>query len=140
MTVHESNSQAETFRLAEKLGKQLKPGAIVALTGEIGSGKTVFIKGVAHGLGVKNRDEVKSPTFVLLHLYKGKIPLQHFDLYRLEKPAELEAIGFDEFVSNPDSVTLIEWADRARPRIPKNAIWVEIKITGSSARKITIKK
>ena len=110
----------------------------MALTGEIGSGKTVFIKGLCRGLGVKDSKKVKSPTFVLCHLYEGKIPLYHFDLYRLEKERELERIGFDEFLTDPRAVSLVEWADRGRNRIPKNAVWVEIKITGPTTRKIAL--
>lgn len=134
-----SHSPKETLRLAEGLAQKLKPGAVVALTGEIGSGKTVFIKGLAQGLGVKDSKRVKSPTFVLLHLYEGRIPIYHFDLYRLEKERELDAIGFDEFLTDRGAVSLVEWADRAPRRVPKHAVWVEIKITGPASRKIILK-
>lgn len=139
-TTFKSHSEEETLRLAEGFGKKLRPGTAVALVGEIGAGKTVFIKGLCRGLGVKKSDEVKSPTFVLLHLYKGKVPIHHFDLYRLEHEKELETIGFDEFLSNPSAISLIEWADRAPKWIPRNAAWVELKITGSTSRRISIKK
>ena len=134
-----SNSENQTFSFAEKLGRELKPGAVVALTGPIGSGKTVFIKGLSKGLGVKNSDDVKSPTFVLLHLYKGKMGVYHFDLYRLEQEKDLDAIGFDEFVSNPETVSLIEWGERAQKRIPKNAVWIQLKVTGPHSREIEMK-
>jgi len=91
-------------------------------------------------MGVKDRDEVKSPTFVLLHLYKGKFPIHHFDLYRLERESELDAIGFDDFLANASAVSVIEWADRARPRIPADALWIEFEITGPTSRRIRIKK
>ncbi len=132
-----THSEKETFQLAEKLGRELSPGTVVALTGEIGSGKTVFIKGLSRGLGVKNPDEVKSPTFVLMHIYPGRVPIYHFDLYRLERENELDAIGFDDFASEPKAVSLVEWADRAPGRIPKDAIWVQIEIINSKTRKIS---
>ena len=138
MTVKTTNSEKETLQIAELLGKTLRPGQAVALKGEIGSGKTVFIKGLCRGLGVKDPKEVKSPTFVLLHIYQGRMPIYHFDLYRLEKETELDAVGFDEFVSNPKNVSLIEWADRAPQRIPKDAIWVTLSIESVNSRKISI--
>ena len=134
--IFHSQSETQTFRCAEKLGSQLHPGNIVALTGEIGSGKTVFIKGLSRGLSVKNQDDVKSPTFVLMHIYPARIPIYHFDFYRLERESELDVIGFDEFVSDSKAVSLVEWADRARGRIPKNAIWIRIEITGMHSRRI----
>ena len=132
-----TNSEKETLLLARKLGKKLRPGDAVALVGEIGSGKTLFIKGLCQGLGVRDSGEVKSPTFVLLHLYKGRVPIHHFDLYRLEKEKELDSIGFDEFVSSRGAVSLVEWADRAPGRIPKDSLWVQIQITGPTSRKIS---
>ena len=140
LTRHTTNSEKETFRLAEKFGRKLKAGDVVAFTGPIGSGKTVFIKGVCRGLGVKNSDEVKSPTFVLLHLYAGRHPIQHFDLYRLEREDELEGIGFDDFLSNPEAVTLVEWAEKAGARIPKNSLRVQLEVTDPATRRIQISK
>ena len=133
-----THSEKETSLLAKKLGRKLKAGDVIALTGPIGAGKTVFIKGLAQGLGVKNPDEVKSPTFVLLHLYEGRFPIQHFDLYRLERQEELEGIGFDDFLSRPEAVTLVEWADKAKERIPQNSLWIHLKVTGPHSRNIVI--
>ncbi len=133
-----TKSEKETLRLAEKLGRGLESGTVVALTGEIGSGKTVFIKGLSRGLGVRKQKQVKSPTFVLLHIYEGRTPIYHFDLYRLERPQELDQIGFDEFVSDPEIVSLVEWADRAPRRVPKQAIWIKMKVTGPTSREIRI--
>lgn len=135
----ETHSEEETLRLAEKIGREFAAGTIAALTGEIGCGKTVFIKGLSRGLGVKNPSEVKSPTFVLLHQYAGKFPIQHFDLYRLERENDLDAIGFDDFVANPNAVSLIEWADRAPKRIPRGAFWIQITILGPNSRSISIR-
>ena len=133
-----TNSEKDSFFLAQKFGRQLKAGDVVALTSPVGSGKTVFIKGLARGLGVKNPDHVKSPTFVLLHLYQGRFPIQHFDLYRLRREEELDDIGFDEFVSNPEAVTLVEWADKAEARIPKNSFWIQLEVTSENSRRIQI--
>lgn len=137
---YETHSVAETIRLGEKLARQINGPAVIALTGQIGSGKTHFIKGLSHGFGVKNSGEVKSPTFVLMHIYQGRLPVYHFDLYRLEKEKELDLIGFDEFVSNPEAVSFIEWADRAPKRIPSGSIHVHLEIIDSTRRKISIHK
>ena len=137
---YKTNSEKETLRVAREWGRTLKRGAVVALAGPIGSGKTVFMKGLSRGLGVKDSKEVKSPTFVLLHLYEGKFPIQHFDLYRLEDQASLDDLGFDEFLSNTEAVTVVEWADKALGRIPKDAVWVTFKVTGPTSRLIQIQK
>ena len=107
-----SNSPDKTVEIGRSIGRKLKPGTVVALTGELGSGKTTLVKGIALGLGVKSKREVTSPTFVIFHIYKGRIPLYHFDLYRLERNSDLEAIGMDEFLDDPDAVSVIEWAER----------------------------
>ena len=133
-----TNSEKDSLLLAQKFGRKLKAGDVIALTGPIGSGKTVFIKGLARGLGVKNPDYVRSPTFVLLHLYGGRFPVQHFDLYRLRREEELDDIGFDEFVSNPKAVTFIEWADKAEARISKNSFWIQLEVTSENSRNIVI--
>ena len=85
-----SNSIDETVALGKALAKKLKEGSVVALTGDLGSGKTVFTKGIAKGLGVKNSRYVNSPTFVIIKEYKGKLPLYHFDLYRLDRRSALD--------------------------------------------------
>ena len=109
---HLSKSAAETIQFGRKLGETLTPGTVVGLVGDLGSGKTTMVKGIALGLGVRNKRQVHSPTFVIFHIYKGRIPLYHFDLYRLEREADLDAVGFDEFLSDPNAVSVIEWADR----------------------------
>ena len=95
--VMESYSAEETFRLGEMTGGKLKPGAVICLDGDLGAGKTVFVKGVAKGLGIT--DTVCSPTFTILQEYRdGRMPLYHFDVYRIEDPEEMYEIGFDEYV------------------------------------------
>ena len=127
------------MRFGEKLGKRLRADDVIALTGNLGSGKTLLIKGLCRGLGVKDTDWVKSPTFVLLHLYQGRVPIYHFDLYRLDAPQDCEAIGFGEFLSDSRAVSLVEWADRAPQEIPSRAIWIELTLTGPSSRRIQLK-
>ncbi len=129
ITTHQA---LETVRFAKRFAKDLKPGSVLALTGDLGAGKTTFVKGVAEGLGFKNPDEVKSPTFTLMHVYQARVPVYHFDLYRLEKISELEAIGFEEFVNDPAAVTCIEWAEKAGSLLPSHAIPIRLEITGNS--------
>ncbi len=128
-----SGSAGETLKLGEKIGKSLKSGDTVALYGGLGSGKTVFAKGIAKGLGIK--DEVVSPTFTLLKIYKGNHELYHFDLYRIEDEQELYHIGFYDYVGK-DGVCVIEWAEHAK-EIPQ-CIKVFLEGSGDDKRTINI--
>jgi len=124
------------------IGRTLKLGMSVALVGGLGSGKTVLVKGIAGGLGLKDQNEVKSPTFVILHVYQGRVPLYHFDFYRLEEVKDLEEIGLREFLSDPQAVSVAEWADRV-PEIVRDAdVRIDMSITGETTREIslTVKK
>lgn len=112
----------QTIKLGEVIGRLAEEGSIVALIGELGSGKTVITKGIAKGLDIK--EEPNSPTFVILNIYSGRIPLYHFDLYRLNTSEELEDIGFSEIISGK-GVSVIEWADRIAGILPDNIIRVE---------------
>ncbi|MFA5144226.1 MAG: tRNA (adenosine(37)-N6)-threonylcarbamoyltransferase complex ATPase subunit type 1 TsaE [Candidatus Omnitrophota bacterium] len=133
-----SNSPEETIAIGIKLARRLKKGDCVALIGDLGSGKTVLTKGIAEGLGVKNPRYVNSPTFVIIKEYKGKLPLYHFDLYRLNKSTILDAESYEEYLYD-DGVTVIEWADKIRKLLPKRCIEVRLKVAGESRRKIVIK-
>src|SRR5580692_10648936 len=105
-----SHSPAETEALGEKFGRAARPGWVIALSGELGAGKTQFVKGVARGLGISAR--VHSPTFTLVAEYGGgRLPLFHLDLYRLENEAQILSAGLEEFLQ-PDGVAVIEWAER----------------------------
>lgn len=138
MPTWKTSSAKETIGRGRAVGRSLKPGTVVALFGDLGSGKTTMIKGIGLGLGVKSEREIKSPTFVILHIYKGRIPLYHFDLYRMEKPSEVESLGMDEFLSDPKAVTVVEWAERV-PDIEKQAhIKINIKRTNQDRRVITL--
>ena len=133
-TIH-SGSEAETRAVASQLARELTAGAVVLLSGDLGAGKTAFVKGLAEGLGVSAED-VTSPTFTLVHEYRGgRLPLVHVDLYRLDR-ADLDDIGIDEDLA-ADGVTAFEWAERlARPLNP--AIHVSIRDAGGDRRDIEI--
>lgn len=108
---------AETRALGCLLGKLAGPGLVVLLAGELGAGKTCFAQGVADGLGVPADSPVTSPSYTLLNIHQGRLPLYHFDLYRLAVVADLEDLGYDEFAEG-DGVTLVEWADRLNTPLP----------------------
>ncbi len=119
-----TNSPEETLRVGEKFAGRLKPGSVVALIGDLGSGKTTFIKGVCRGLNVV--EESTSPTFTLINEYTGKFPVYHFDFYRIEKASEIYEIGSDEYFYD-SGVCLIEWADKVIDFLPKNRIEIYLK-------------
>ena len=112
-----TNSAQETIRLGEQLGRHLKAGDVLGLIGELGSGKTTLVKGIASGLRVKEREGVSSPSFVLIKEYSGKIPLFHFDLYRLDKIKDIEYLGVEEYLFDK-GVCVIEWAEKMRMLLP----------------------
>ena len=134
-----SNSVEETIGMGEALARSLKAGDVVALVGNLGAGKTILTKGIAKGLGVKNVRYVNSPTFVIIKEYKGRIPLYHFDIYRLNKSSMLDSESYEEYFYG-DGVTVIEWADKVRSILPKKYIEVKLSVVGEGKRKIEIKK
>jgi len=138
MTIIKTRSSRETHSAAKLFAKKIKPGSVILLEGDLGCGKTTFVKGFAEGLGIKSSEHVTSPTFVIMRLYKGKIPIYHFDLYRLESNAELEAIGFEEFINDTHAVSCVEWPEKAGGLIPGDAFRVQLKITGLNTRTISI--
>ena len=135
-----TTSAAATAKEGAKLARSLKTGRVIALEGNLGAGKTVFVKGFAEGLGVKAM--VQSPTFVLMRVYdvlsKKITRMAHVDCYRLSGPHELYDIGVADYIADPESVVLIEWAHKVRKFIPDNAIWVTLEHTGETTRKVTI--
>ena len=131
-----SESPAKTKRLGERIGKLLLPGDVIALTGELGSGKTILTKGIARGMGIKG-DPVRSPSFVLIKEYPGKVPLFHFDLYRLKKPEELNTLGYEEYFSGK-GVVVIEWAERAKALLPEEYLEIELSTLNKDERRITL--
>ncbi len=133
-----THNEEETKQVAETLAKELKPGQIICLNGEMGVGKTIFAKGLCATLGVT--EHVSSPTFTLVNEYDGAdFPVYHFDLYRIEEPEELYAIGFEEFVAG-HAVVLIEWSERAGELLPADCWEVFLKRQGEDSRQIVVKK
>ncbi len=126
----------ETEDAGERLGRTLEPGAVVALTGELGAGKTCFIQGLVRGLGVTGR--ATSPTFVLINQYPGRVPVYHVDAYRTESLTELMDLGLLELLGG-GGVTIIEWADKLESLLPPEAIHVHIDGVGDQPRAITIR-
>jgi tRNA threonylcarbamoyladenosine biosynthesis protein TsaE len=131
------SASAETTEAAgERLGATLGPGAVVALTGELGAGKTCFVQGLVRGLGASAR--ATSPTFVLVNEYVGRVPIHHVDAYRTDSMTELIDLGLLEMVGG-EGVTVIEWADKLTPLLPPDAIRVHIAGVGDEPRTITIR-
>ena len=130
-----SASTEETERAGEELAAELHAGDVVALVGELGAGKTAFVRGLARGLGAD--DVVSSPTFVLVNQYRGRVVIHHLDVYRPASLSEVLDLGFDELVAG-GGITLIEWADRIAPLVPRDAVWVQIAGLGDEPREIRI--
>ncbi|MGB9779890.1 tRNA (adenosine(37)-N6)-threonylcarbamoyltransferase complex ATPase subunit type 1 TsaE [Caldanaerobacter sp.] len=124
MKKYVSGGMEDTKRLGEKIGKLLRKGDIVLLYGDLGSGKTVFAKGIGKGLGV--REEITSPTFTLVNEHLGREKFYHFDLYRIEDYSELYEIGYEEYFYN-DAVCAVEWPERLGPLIPDERLEVFIE-------------
>jgi tRNA threonylcarbamoyladenosine biosynthesis protein TsaE len=133
-----TSSPEETIAFAKKLAQGFKPGSVLCLHGDLGSGKTTFIKGIAEGLGLKHPEQVKSPTFVLMHVYRARIPLYHFDCYRLDSVDELANIGVADFANDPHAISCIEWAEKAKDLIPPHAIRIRLEILDAAKRRITL--
>jgi tRNA threonylcarbamoyladenosine biosynthesis protein TsaE len=134
---HVARSVQETQAAGERLGARLEPGAVVACVGDLGAGKTCFLQGVARGLGVTS--DVTSPTFVLVNVYRGRLPVYHMDAYRTNSLLEVVDLGLEEMLDG-DGVTLIEWADKVRPLLPPRAIVVRITGLGDEPRRIEVEE
>ena len=138
MITCDSDSPERTMDLGRRLGERLQPGHVVSLVGELGSGKTVFVKGVAVGAGLKDPNTVTSPTFVLISEYEGRCHVYHVDAYRMERPADFEALGADEILFG-DGVCIIEWADRVAAVLPDERVDVNFEVTGAESRSLTFR-
>ena len=130
-----SRSPAETRRLAARLGEQLAPGDVIALKGDLGSGKTEFVHGLAQGLGVPSRVPVASPSFTLVHEYPGRLALAHLDLYRLEQISPVMLADLEEYLYG-FRVAVVEWAERAAPWLPPDHLEVRLAIIGLQEREL----
>ncbi|MCK4307898.1 tRNA (adenosine(37)-N6)-threonylcarbamoyltransferase complex ATPase subunit type 1 TsaE [candidate division WOR-3 bacterium] len=138
-----SSSEEETKKIGKQIGKKLKKGDIVALYGEFGAGKTVLVKGIAKGMECK--EQVKSPSFVFMHEYKGKFPIYHIDLYRVNNLNDITALGIQEFFGSfgescGQGVCVIEWAEKAKGLLPENSICIELKILNENTREIFVNR
>ncbi len=123
--IFESNSAEDTFAFGQKLGREAVPGEIICLDGDLGVGKTVFTQGFAAGLGID--DCVNSPTFNIVKEYEGgRLPLYHFDVYRIGDPSEMEEIGYEDYFYG-QGVSIIEWPGQIEELLPKEAHWVRIR-------------
>jgi tRNA threonylcarbamoyladenosine biosynthesis protein TsaE len=126
-----------TQALGRQLGERLFRAAVVALIGPLGAGKTQLVRAIALGLGLANPRAVTSPTFVLLQEYPARLPIYHFDAYRLPGTAAFADLGADEFV-NGDGVCLIEWADRVQESLPADHLRIVLEVTGESSRRAVL--
>jgi tRNA threonylcarbamoyladenosine biosynthesis protein TsaE len=128
----------ETYRLGEQIGALVNSGDIICLIGDLGTGKTHLTKGIAKGLDIK--DHVTSPTFTIVNEYTGRLTLYHFDVYRVNDPEEISAIGFDEYIFS-EAVSVIEWANYIEELIPHNKLTITIEklpALSDNYRKITM--
>lgn len=133
-----TNSEQETFELAKDFGAGLKGGEVIGLSGNLGAGKSVFARGLAAGLGIKKK--ITSPTFVLMNVYPIKQQVIkyfcHIDAYRLRSETDLAAIGAKDYLGRPDTVTVVEWADKVKSLLPKNTKLIKLNNLGKEERVI----
>lgn len=130
-----THSTGETKALARDLASALIAGDVISLTGDLGAGKTVFVQGLAEGLGIKER--VTSPTFTIIKEYAGRIPMFHMDVYRLSSPAELVDLGYEEYFFG-EGVSIVEWGDRVEALFPPDYLEISIDRLAESDRKLAL--
>ena len=132
-----THTPAETEAAGERLAAIIRPGDVVALTGDLAAGKTRFVAGLARGLGLA--DPVTSPTFAIAHEYReGRVPLFHFDMYRLSSSEELYDIGWEDYLAS-GGVCAVEWSENVADAMPDSAFFVDIRILDDTTRRITIR-
>jgi len=133
-----SKSVNDTLKIGKAIAGNLRQGDIICLFGELGTGKTVLAKGIAQGLGIE-RSKIISPSFILMRLYtQGRLPLCHFDLYRLKSLQDIMALGYEECIYDK-GVTVIEWADRLRYLLPSECLKIKLSIKGDKQRLLVFK-
>ena len=135
MTIY-SNGEVDTQAAGAQLAASLPRGSVVALSGDLGAGKTAFVRGLARGLGLQDR--ITSPTFTIVNEYLGEMPLFHFDLYRIASEDELFELGWDDYLER-GGVVAAEWSENIAHSLPKNTVHVRIEKTGDHSRRIDIK-
>ena len=132
-----TNSPEETVKIGAAIGKIIPAGTVLAYRGDLGAGKTAFTRGLARGLGISDR--VTSPTFTIVNEYEGgRLPLFHFDMYRLGSSDELFDIGWEDYLSR-GGVCAVEWSENVMDALPEDTVWVRIAREGDTGRSITIK-
>lgn len=135
MTEIRSAGAGETLAIGARLGRLLEPGDFIALTGDLGAGKTQFVKGLAIGLDICSAEPVTSPTYTLLNIHEGRFPLYHFDLYRLEGEDDILSLGFEEYIKG-NGACVVEWAERLGTLMPEERLSVIIFQEGTDNRLI----
>jgi tRNA threonylcarbamoyladenosine biosynthesis protein TsaE len=130
------DSLEKTVELAEILARGIGPGDVLCLSGDLGAGKTTFTQALCRALGVT--EHVTSPTFNIMNQYAGRLPVYHFDVYRIADPDEMYEIGFEEFL-NGDGISIIEWAPLIEVLIPADALWMTMRTTGETSRAIHLR-
>ena len=132
-----SNSAAETRAFASVLSKKLCAGTVIAFCGDLGSGKTCFTHGLCEGLEFKG--EVSSPTFSIVNVYEGgRMPLYHFDMYRVSGWDDLESTGFFEYIDRADGITVVEWSENVHSALPSDTVFIDIKKIDDNKRRFLI--
>jgi len=132
-----TSSSIQTKKLGEKFAREIlknrpkKKSFVIGLGGKLGAGKTTFIQGFAKGLGIK--EKILSPTFVIMKKFNN---FYHFDCYRIQRPKEILELGFQEIISNPGNIIVIEWAEKIKKIMPKNTLWIKFKFVDEKTRKI----
>ncbi|MCA8999115.1 MAG: tRNA (adenosine(37)-N6)-threonylcarbamoyltransferase complex ATPase subunit type 1 TsaE [Planctomycetaceae bacterium] len=132
-----SSSLADTRTIGRRIGELLQPGDVIALIGPLGAGKTHFVQAIGESFGIA-REEINSPTFVLIQEYDGRVPICHIDAYRLADVDEFLELGADELLGG-DAICLIEWADRVADVLPKDQIIVEIRVIDETSRQFQVR-
>ena len=135
--VYRTESPEETQSLGEAFGKTLKPGDVVALIGDLGTGKTCLTQGIARGIGIAADEVVSSPSYILINEYNGKIPIYHIDLYRLENITEIADLGIGEYIDS-NGICIIEWAERMQESLPETCTRIYITWEDENTRIIKI--
>ncbi|MBN1176071.1 MAG: tRNA (adenosine(37)-N6)-threonylcarbamoyltransferase complex ATPase subunit type 1 TsaE [Dehalococcoidales bacterium] len=131
-----SGSPAATTSLGKRIGERLDPGGVIALTGELGCGKTLLTRGICAGLGVPLR-QVNSPTFVLVNEYRGRLPVFHLDMYQIGAEADAVELGITDYLARAeDGVMIIEWAEKIVPLLPDDLLYINFKILSARKRRI----
>src|ERR1035437_7184759 len=138
---HTAHSREETMALGRKLAPTLKAVSMVILRGDLGTGKTTLVKGIAEGLHAASQDDVTSPTFTLIHEYRGpEVNLFHVDLYRTDPPRELNTLGLDELFAEPGNLVRLEWGKKFPPFEKERDVEICLERQGDRKRKITVKR